>query len=171
MKLSKRLKAICDMVPFASSVIDIGTDHGYVPIYLNKFKKCNCLATDISENSLNKAKKNALKSSANINFLLTNGLENINLKSEIIIISGMGTQNILKILDKNLTNDLIISTNNDVKTLKKELDKKFYYIHEEKIVEEHKIYNIIYFKKRPWMVVFIEKKLARLRYENLTLFQ
>ena len=37
MELSKRLKAIADMVGEKTSA-DIGTDHGYLPIYLVKEK-------------------------------------------------------------------------------------------------------------------------------------
>ncbi len=147
MKLSKRLKAICDLVPEGSNIIDIGTDHGYVPIYLNLVKNCKCLATDISLKSLEKAKNNSERIKTNISFCLTDGLNNIKLDNQILIISGMGTTTILKILDMSLNNDLIISTNNDVLTLKEKLLLKGYYIYKEVLVEEHKKYKIIYFKK------------------------
>lgn len=148
MKLSKRLKAICDMVDPNSKVIDIGTDHGYVPIYLTLFKNCQCLATDISEKSLNKAKNNAKKIKANIDFMCTDGLENIKLENQIIIISGMGTSSILKILKDDIDNDLIIATNNDVKTLIEKLRAKNYYVFKNEISKERNIYQIIYFKKQ-----------------------
>ena len=40
MRLSKRLKAVADMVTKGNIVADIGTDHGYVPIYLVKNNIC-----------------------------------------------------------------------------------------------------------------------------------
>ena len=61
MKLSKRLKTICDFIPNNSNVIDVGADHAKVSIYLNKYKYCHVLATDISENCLTKAKENIKK--------------------------------------------------------------------------------------------------------------
>ena len=62
MMITKRLKAIADLVPGNSSVIDIGTDHAYIPIYLyqNNITK-DVTATDISsrvlESSLNNLEK------------------------------------------------------------------------------------------------------------------
>ena len=62
MMITKRLKAIADLVPVNSSVIDIGTDHAYIPIYLyqNNITK-DVTATDISsrvlESSLNNLQK------------------------------------------------------------------------------------------------------------------
>ena len=55
MKLSNRLQAIADFVPKNTIVGDIGTDHGYIPVYLieNQISK-KVIATDISQNSLNK---------------------------------------------------------------------------------------------------------------------
>ena len=38
MELSKRLYAVASLVTEGASVADIGTDHGYVPIYLMKNK-------------------------------------------------------------------------------------------------------------------------------------
>lgn len=146
MKLSKRLKAICDFVPENSKIIDVGCDHGLVDIYLNKYKNCHCLATDISKKCLNKAKENANKYSANISFKVADGLENIDLKDEIIIIAGMGTDNILKILNKKITNDLIISTHNNIPLLKHKLYKKGYRIHKETVIFDKKYYIINYFK-------------------------
>jgi len=147
MKLSKRLKAICDLIPENSDVIDIGTDHGYVPIYLTKIKKCKCTATDISEKSLLKAKNNAEKAKTKIEFICTDGLNNLKLKDEIIIISGMGTKTILKILNKNINNDLVISTNNDIEALIDYLAFLNYQLKCQLKVIEHKKYEVIYFTK------------------------
>ena len=34
MKLSKRLELVASFVPEGSRIADIGTDHGYIPIFL-----------------------------------------------------------------------------------------------------------------------------------------
>ena len=62
MKLPDRLQTIVDLVPKSSKVIDIGTDHAYVPIYLylNNITK-NITATDISSNVLKSTYNNLKK--------------------------------------------------------------------------------------------------------------
>ncbi|MBQ9011802.1 MAG: SAM-dependent methyltransferase [Bacilli bacterium] len=146
MKLSKRLEALCDLVPNGSNIIDVGADHALTSIYLNKNKNCRVLATDISEKCLTKAKENIKKHNATVDLLVTDGLNKIKLDKQIIIISGMGTHTILKILDKKLTNDLIISSNNDIPLLKKQLHKKGYHIYDEKVIYDKHYYVITYYK-------------------------
>ena len=107
MKLSKRLQTICDLVPNGSNVIDVGADHAYTCIYLEKEKKCSCLATDISQNALQKANENIKKYNSHVKTLKTDGLNNIKLNNQIIIISGMGAHTIMNILNIKLNNDII----------------------------------------------------------------
>ena len=146
MKLSKRLKAICDFVPENTKIIDIGADHALVDIYLTKYKNCDCLATDISKNAIENALKNIKKYEANVKTKITDGLNDIKLKNEIIIISGMGTPNIIKILNKKITNDIIISTHNKIPTLRKFMQKKGYHITKEIAVFDKHYYVITYYK-------------------------
>jgi len=39
LRLSERLKLVASFVPEGSRIADIGTDHGYVPIYLAEIVK------------------------------------------------------------------------------------------------------------------------------------
>ena len=39
LRLSERLKLVASFVPEGSRIADIGTDHGYVPIYLAEIGK------------------------------------------------------------------------------------------------------------------------------------
>ncbi len=58
-KLSERLKMIADNIEPGSGVADIGTDHGYLPIYLCQTKKYGkVIATDVNTGPLQKAKAN-----------------------------------------------------------------------------------------------------------------
>ena len=147
MKLSKRLKAITDLIKENSHIIDVGADHAFLDIYLNLYKNCQCLAIDKSKYSTQTAISNAKKYNANITAITNDGLNNINLKNEIIVISGMGTKTIKKILNFDIQNDLILSTHTNVEELKEFLDTKNYYIYKEQTITDGKTYNIIYAKK------------------------
>ena len=148
LKLSKRLKAICDLIPENSNVVDVGADHAFLDIYLNKYKNCHCLAIDKSKYCTNTAINNAKRFEANIKAITNDGLTNIPLKDEIIVISGMGTKTIQKILNFNIINDLILSSHTNIEDLKQFLEEKQYYIYKELIIDDGKTYNIIYAKHK-----------------------
>ena len=59
MELSKRLMKIASYVNYCEAIADIGTDHGYIPIYLVKNNKCNsAIASDINKGPIEKASTN-----------------------------------------------------------------------------------------------------------------
>ena len=126
--LSKRLKTIANLVD-TKNVYDVGCDHALLDIYLsNNFNK-NCIAIDISEECVLKAKKNIEKNNSNVKVILNNGLENINiLPDSTVIISGMGTKNIIKIINKKNIDNLICQSNKNIYELRKNVCKLGYFI-------------------------------------------
>ena len=146
MKLKPRLQAIADLIEKKSKVIDVGADHGLLDIYLSKYKNCTCLAIDISPKCIERAVLNSIKYNTTILTKVNNGLENLNLNDEIVVISGMGTRLIKKILNISLSNDLIISSHTNIEELKEFLENKNYKIVTEKKVNDKKQYTIIYAK-------------------------
>ena len=57
MKLSKRLETVASFVPKGSNIADIGTDHGYVPIYLVREGLAeHAVAMDVRKGPLERAK-------------------------------------------------------------------------------------------------------------------
>lgn len=146
MNLSKRLKAIADLIDNNSFVIDVGCDHAFLDIFLTVNKDCNCLAIDNKETVLKYSKANINKYKLNnkIKLLLNDGLNNITInKDDIVVLSGLGTKNILNIIkDKNI-NNLIIQSNDNIYNLRYELVKRGFKIIDEKIIYERKKYYII----------------------------
>ena len=113
MELSKRLKMISSYVDKCDSLIDVGTDHGYIPIYLVKKGICNTsIASDINKGPIEKAKLNVRMEGLKdkISCRLGGGLKTVK-ESEIesVIIAGMGG---------NLTRDILIEDMNKVKKFK-----------------------------------------------------
>lgn len=146
--ISLRLKKIADLIDENSKIINVGTDHALLEIYLALNKNVNSIGIDISYESVKKAKKNVKENNLNnkITIIQNDGLQNIKLNNEIITISGLGTYTILNILKDIKYNDIIIQSNNNLYTLRKEMIKKNYYIYSEEIVFDKRFYIIIYFK-------------------------
>lgn len=148
MKLSKRLQAIADFVPKGSRVIDVGTDHAYIPIYLMKQGiAASCLATDIRKGPLEKAQKN-LKANGidSIQLMQTNGLEGITKdEGDLVIISGMGGYLIKEILERGERfKRLILQPQQDSIVVRKFLHEQGYVIIDEDFIkDEDKYYTII----------------------------
>ncbi len=144
--LSERLMTIANLVDKHSNIVDVGCEHALLDIYLTLNKKVKCIATDINENSIKVAKENIdkYKLSNSITLIKTNGLQNININDiDTIIIAGMGTNSILKILKNYCFNTLIIQSNNDIEELRRKIIQKGYIIQNEEIVYERKKYYII----------------------------
>lgn len=110
MELSKRLKRIAEHVDKCESVADIGTDHGYIPIYLVKEGICKkAIASDINKGPIEKAKVNvAFEGVSNkVKCLLGPGLNSLKV-GEVngVILAGMGG---------NLTRDILLADMEKVK--------------------------------------------------------
>ena len=145
MKLSKRLEEIANLIN-NEEIIDIGCDHALLDIYLTLHKNIKCIASDISDKVLEKAKLNIKKYDLEdkIKVIQSNGLKNIVLKNQTIVIAGMGTHTILDILnDKQINNSLLICSNNDYELLRRKICNKNYYIKEEKAIYDNKHWYII----------------------------
>lgn len=147
-----RIEAIASLVDNDALVVDIGTDHAYLPIYLyeNDITK-NIVASDISSNALLFAKNNLEKHNlrGKIKLVVSDGFKNLDECFDIAIISGVGTETIKKILDNEvLPNKLILSSHKNVSDLREYMFKIGYKIEKEIIVYENNIYyNIIKYVK------------------------
>lgn len=147
-----RIETIASLVDNDALVVDIGTDHAYLPIYLyeNDITK-NIVASDISSNALLFAKNNLEKHnlSGKIKLVVSDGFKNLDECFDIAIISGVGTETIKKILDNEvLPNKLILSSHKNVSDLREYMFKIGYKIEKEIIVYENNIYyNIIKYVK------------------------
>lgn len=156
-KINNRLKQVSSFVNHTSSgIIDVGCDHALLDIYLKeKYKNLKVIASDINDGPLKKARENIDKYNMTneIKLIKQDGIENIDKNIDTIIISGMGTENIIDILKRDINNlkhikKIIISSNNKYYLLRKETINLGFIINKEKIVyEEDKFYIIIEFIK------------------------
>lgn len=149
-KLSNRLKKIAELVDFGASVIDVGTDHGYVPNFLceNKISR-DIIATDISKNSLEKSIEltRELGNEKYIRNILANGIVKEN--RDNIIIAGLGGIQIAEIILNSIeiskvSKKLILQPMQKANILRRELNNMgFAIIDEEIIFEDDRYFEII----------------------------
>lgn len=101
-KLSKRLESIKKHIPHSGGVIDVGTDHGYIPISLTlDDHEGRIVASDLKPRPLDNAKQAAISSGAadKIEFVLCDGLSGVNPEGiKTVVIAGMGGETISHIL-------------------------------------------------------------------------
>ena len=106
MELSKRLNWILEKVDKCETIIDVGTDHGYIPIKLIKDNIASrVIASDINKEPLEKARINASLDGVieKVDLRLGGGLKTLKSKEvQGIIIAGMGGNLIRDILEADL---------------------------------------------------------------------
>lgn len=151
-RLSKRLKEVASFVTSGKSIADIGTDHGYVPIYLVMAGKVpRAIAMDINEGPLKRAEENILKYGLqkHIETRLSDGLLEYNKgEADSIIMSGMGGRLIISMLsacyDKWSENtELILSPHSEVELVRRYLCENGMTIADESMVTDDGKYYVV----------------------------
>ncbi len=103
MHLSKRLQRIADYIRPGDRIIDVGTDHAYIPIWLLlKDREAKAIATDIRPGPLERARIDAARYgvSDRLDFIECDGLTQCDPGwADTIIIAGMGGETIAGILE------------------------------------------------------------------------
>lgn len=101
--ISKRLLACAGLLSPCKTVADVGTDHGYLPIYLLQNNLCErVIASDLREKPLAIARQNAARcgTAACTVFVCADGLAGIEPGSfDALVCAGMGGDCIAGILD------------------------------------------------------------------------
>lgn len=147
MKLSRRLQAIIDMIPEGVRVIDVGCDHAFLDIYLTLKGTNRCIASDINENVLKKTKEmiESYQLLDKIQIVRSDGLKEIEIKQDdFVVIAGMGTSTILRILSEKEITQVIIQSNNDLEELRRKLSDNYgFLIVDEQVVFEKNLYYVI----------------------------
>lgn len=104
-KISERLKTLGQYINPDETMADIGTDHGFLPVYLAQNKLCRgAVLTDVSKASLEKGRKNvianfpelllnstSLSTGFNFDFRVGDGLTVLEKgEVDVVVIAGMG---------------------------------------------------------------------------------
>lgn len=105
MELSRRLSLIIQNIDECDTLVDVGTDHGYIPIKCIKDGLCKkAIASDINKDPLDKAKLNSVFEGVDeeVEFRLGSGLSTVEVSEcNGIVIAGMGGNLIRDILEED----------------------------------------------------------------------
>lgn len=152
--LPPRLKVIADSVSSSGIVADVGTDHGYLPVYLIREKGLQkVIATDVNKDPLAKAQRIIFrhKLTDQIELRLGDGLKVLEPgEADTIILAGMGGILISDLLDSSpevakSAKMLIAQPIQAVSGLRQYLWQSGYRICSEKLVQEkHRFYETVF---------------------------
>ena len=153
MQLSKRLQAVANLVTPGKRLADIGTDHGYVPIWLYEQGRIpSALAMDLREGPLQRAKEHIRMHGLDekIKTRLSDGLEKLHPgEADSIVIAGMGGMLVVKILTQgqavlDSVQELILQPQSDLDAVREYLHRTgFVIVQEEMVFEEGKYYPMM----------------------------
>lgn len=151
-KISARLLTLAGLVPSFGGVADVGTDHGYIPVWLSQNgHKGKLFATDINSAPLEHAKQTAIEfgQDGKISFSLCDGLSALNADEiSTVIIAGMGGESIAEILAaapwaKENRFLLILQPMSKASHLRSWLYSAGYCVLSEQLVDDGSIYEIL----------------------------
>lgn len=154
MHLSKRLQAIAGFITPGNRLADIGTDHGYVPIYLvlNHIIP-SAIAMDINKGPLDKAREHISlhQLEKKIEIRLSDGLEKLLPgEADTVLIAGMGgalMSRIIKDGEEVLKSvpELILQPQSEISDFRHFLhDHSYKIIREHMLIEDGKFYVMMH---------------------------
>ena len=153
MELSKRLQAVADLVSNGVTVADVGTDHGYIPIYLVESGKNKCaIAMDINRGPLDRAEAHIRMHGLGeqIKTRLSDGVQKLQIgECDCVIVAGMGGGLVIKIMEdgeeifRNLT-EFILQPQSEIAKVRQYLcEHNYRIIAEDMVLEDGKFYPMM----------------------------
>ena len=145
MQLSQRLSLVASMVTAGNCLADVGTDHGYVPIYLYERNVIpRAIAMDVNKGPLERAALHIAESGMKdaIETRLSDGLTALKPgEADSIVIAGMGGPLMIRILSAYpevtaSAKELILQPQSEIPELRIWLYEQGY-----EIVEEHMVFE------------------------------
>ena len=152
-KISDRLKTAASLIREGAVLADVGTDHGYVPIYLLEQKKIkSAIAMDINKGPLERAREHIhlYGMDAYIQTRLSDGVAALEKgEADSILIAGMGGGLVMHILEEGkdicqAAGELILQPQSELCSVREYLAENGYVTEAERMVfEDGKYYPMM----------------------------
>lgn len=145
LKISERLKEVAKLIPVGANLVDVGTDHGYVPIWLlQKGLIQSAIAMDVNKGPLQRAMENRDKYglTSAMEVRLSNGLEKLKPgEGDTVLIAGIGGPLMLRILEEGRENassikQWILQPQSDIPSVRRYLHTHGFKIEEEIMLKD-----------------------------------
>lgn len=153
MKLSKRLMTVASLIPEEHVLADVGTDHGYLPIYLLEQKKIpRAIAMDVNQGPLERAREHITRYGMGdyIETRLSDGVASLAPgEADTILIAGMGGSLMMHILEAGMpvcqnAEYLVLQPQSELERVRNFLARhEFVTVAEEMVEEEGKYYPMM----------------------------
>ncbi len=158
MKLSHRLETVASFVSEGSIAADIGTDHGYIPIYLvENGISPSAIAMDVRPGPLKRARDHIREHGleGKIQTRLSDGLEKLLPgEADTVVIAGMGGELICRILERGRrlweqVDEWVLSPQSELERTRFFLwENGFCIMDEAMVLEEGKYYTVMQCARR-----------------------
>ncbi|WP_075718452.1 tRNA (adenine(22)-N(1))-methyltransferase [Roseburia sp. 499] len=152
-QLSRRLSAVANLVTITGILADVGTDHGYIPVFLAGQKRIQrAIAMDVNQGPLERAKEHIRQYELEdrIETRLSDGLNALKPKeAEGIVIAGMGGNLMKRILMQGeevakTAKELILQPQSEIMEFRRFLWESGYVITaEDMVLEDGKYYPMM----------------------------
>jgi tRNA (adenine22-N1)-methyltransferase len=142
--LSKRLTMILDLIEPCEILVDIGSDHGYLALEaLMSHRAKQIIASDVRIGPLKQAQQTFAKANVfeNVSYVISNGLQAIETLPDAVIISGMGAELILTIIENDLERfkmipQIVVQANTKLDVLRKGMAELGFSMRREALVKD-----------------------------------
>lgn len=186
--MKKRLSKLCSLAE-GKTIADIGCDHGYLCEMLLEKDFDKIFACEVTKNNLEKAKQNItnyvcrkyenVKPEQNVikfenrkvEFVLSDGFNNLQIVPDCAIIAGMGGELITDILlrdTEKLPQVVVLQPMSKIERLRSKLTEYYEIVEDEVLCDCGKYYNIIKAKRGKDNLTELEAKFGKTNLQNLS---
>ena len=147
--ISRRIRTIASLIDPRENVLDVGTDHAFLPVVLKKSGHQGLIrASELRKGPRLNAIRNLQESGIDdVEVYLTYGVNGIDFPADVVVIAGMGYATVTGIISENREyfhdRRIIIQINNEVDKLRRWLMDNGFAIENEVMIRDYKYYEIL----------------------------